>query len=154
MFTKCDAICAKHNVTKIKTIGDSYLAVAFPSDGDAAQRAAHSAIEMMNITLNESLNKALNKALVEFRIGIHCGPITAGVIGTARMQYDVWGDTVNVASRMESTSEPGRIHISEAFARLLPATSSGDSFERPLQVLERGEIDVKGKGMMKTFWLE
>ncbi|MBL0323149.1 MAG: hypothetical protein IPP80_12400 [Ignavibacteria bacterium] len=70
------------------------------------------------------------------------------------MQYDVWGDTVNVASRMESTSLPGQIQTSEAFAALLSATSLGDSVERPVQVVERGTFEIKGKGMMKTYWLE
>ncbi|MBK6291745.1 MAG: tetratricopeptide repeat protein [Ignavibacteria bacterium] len=164
IFTQCDAICEQYNVTKIKTIGDSYMAVAFETANTEQRtaisvvRAANAAIEMMNVTLNEELTKALekvlNKPVIEFRIGMHCGPVTAGVIGTQRMQYDVWGDTVNVASRMESTSEPGKIQISEAFAALLPATTLGDSVERPMQVVERGEIEVKGKGMMKTYWLE
>ncbi|MBK7186417.1 MAG: tetratricopeptide repeat protein [Ignavibacteria bacterium] len=164
IFTQCDAICEQYNVTKIKTIGDSYMAVAFETanteqrTANSVVRAANAAIEMMNVTLNEELTKALEKALnkpiIEFRIGIHCGPVTAGVIGTQRMQYDVWGDTVNVASRLESTSLPGQIQTSEAFAAILSATSLGDSVERPVQVVERGTFEIKGKGMMKTYWLE
>ncbi|MBK7411466.1 MAG: tetratricopeptide repeat protein [Ignavibacteria bacterium] len=171
IFTTLDAVCEKHNVVKIKTIGDSYMAVSFGT-ANSEERTANSghiydaatcALEMIAsldtlvITMPPSLGETSwtnDIGEIKVRIGMHCGPVTAGVIGTARMQYDVWGDTVNVASRMESTSEPGKIHVSEAFATLLPATSSGDSFERPLQVLERGEIEVKGKGMMKTYWLE
>ncbi|HLP27961.1 MAG TPA: adenylate/guanylate cyclase domain-containing protein [Candidatus Didemnitutus sp.] len=172
VFSKCDAICAKHQVTKIKTIGDSYMTVAFGTANaeqrtanqianseqrianqianseqriaNPAVRAASAAREMMNITLNEALNEALNKALIKFRIGIHCGPVTAGVIGKERMQYDVWGDTVNVASRMESTSEPGKIHISQAFNEAL----------NEAHTVPRGEMEIKGKGLMPTYWLE
>ncbi len=186
VFSKCDAICAKHQVTKIKTIGDSYMAVAFgianseqrianqianseQRIANPAIRAASAAIEMMNITLNEALNKALEKplekaltkalenekALLRFRIGIHCGPVTAGVIGKERMQYDVWGDTVNVASRMESTSEPGRIHISEALNEALAERSRLAVTElNEARTAPRGTIEIKGKGLMQTFWLE
>lgn len=122
-----------------------------------AVRAASVAREMMSITLNEELNNALTKALVNalenekallrFRIGIHCGPVTAGVIGKERMQYDVWGDTVNVASRMESTSEPGRIHVSEALNEAL-----NDALTKP-RTTPRGTIEIKGKGLMQTYWL-
>lgn len=113
---------------------------------------------------------------------MHCGAVTAGVLGKERLQYDVWGDTVNVASRMESTGEPGKIHVSEQFASLLtpiphfvrndnsspleseggpviPRTKSeerGDSsqFPVPWSLRERGALEVKGKGTMTTFWLE
>jgi len=85
---------------------------------------------------------------IKVRIGMHCGPVTAGVIGTQRMQYDVWGDTVNVASRMESTSEPGKIHISEALNEAL------ENALNEAHIVPRGTMDIKGKGMMKTYWLE
>jgi adenylate cyclase len=90
--------------------------------------------------------------VVQFRIGIHTGPLTAGVIGTQRMQYDVWGDTVNVASRMESTSEPGRIHISEALAKALNEALN-NALNKP-HTVPRGEMEIKGKGLMMTYWLE
>ena len=82
---------------------------------------------------------------INVRIGVHCGPVTAGVIGTKRLQYDVWGDTVNVASRMESTGEAGKIQVSEAFAQLV---ANGHALDA------RGEVDIKGKGSMTTYWLE
>jgi class 3 adenylate cyclase len=86
---------------------------------------------------------------IRVRIGLHCGPVTAGVIGTERLQYDVWGDTVNVASRMESHGEPGRIHVSEAFANALTSC-----LPDTLTLFKRGLTEVKGKGPMTTYWLE
>ena len=159
IFTTLDAVCKRHDVIKIKTIGDSYMAVSFDSVTSAASCALDmlSSLDALVITMPPALgDTSWTKDIgdIKVRIGMHCGPVTAGVIGTERMQYDVWGDTVNVASRMESSGEAGRVHISEAFAALLPATSSGDSDKRPLQAIERGTIDVKGKGMMKTYWLE
>ena len=160
IFEEFDAICKRHGVTKVKTIGDAYLAVAFSNDqesegssqesgqvsqrtGESASRLAQSALEMVGAQFTWP-----NGNPVAFRIGLHIGDVVAGVIGTERLQYDVWGDTVNVASRMESTSEPGRIQVSEAFKEALePGTSN-------LELVDRGTMDVKGKGEMKTYWLE
>jgi adenylate cyclase len=107
-----------------------------------------------------------NVGEINVRIGLHCGPVTAGVIGTKRLQYDVWGDTVNVASRMESTGEPGRIQVSDTFASALNGLEgtgrdrrglegTGGDLEAGTWNLElRGATEVKGKGTMKTHWLE
>jgi class 3 adenylate cyclase len=152
IFQRFDDICERHDVTKIKTIGDAYMAVAFPNSeqrvASSEQRVASSEQRMARVALDMIATSFTwpNGQPIQFRIGIHCGPVVAGVMGTQRLQYDVWGDTVNVASRMESTGEPGRIHISEAFAQLLTAES--------LTLLPRGLVEVKGKGSMHTYWLE
>jgi class 3 adenylate cyclase len=111
---------------------------------------------------------------VEVRLGVHHGAVTAGVIGKERLQYDVWGDTVNVASRMESTGEPGRIHVSSSFAlalnsemakgrnsetaTVIPSVSEepieSSLFPVPCSLRERGALEIKGKGTMTTYWLE
>jgi len=171
LFTSLDDVCTRIGITKVKTVGDSYMAVAGLPEPltDHAHRAAQAARDMM---------RAL-PAHITARIGIHCGPVTAGVIGAQRLQYDVWGDTVNVASRLEGTSEPNRIQVSDQFQRRLKATSQeatiratsqeatlratsqeatlratgSDAFAEFLCV-ERGEIELKGKGTVTTYWLE
>ncbi|MBK7577763.1 MAG: tetratricopeptide repeat protein [Ignavibacteria bacterium] len=158
LFTTVDGICETHSVVKIKTIGDSYM--CFRGDADATTNAT--SIAQVALAAIGCAFTWPNGEPIQFRGGIHIGPATAGVIGTQRLQYDVWGDTVNVASRMESTSEPGRIHISEALANALvehknspPSPLSHASLERgSYTVIPRGAIDVKGKGTMQTYWLE
>lgn len=143
IFTACDAIVAKHGLMKIKTIGDSYMSVAF--DNDVVGSSAQAACEMLRMMTE-------HYPQIRVRIGLHCGPVTAGIIGTERLQYDVWGDTVNVASRMESSGEPGRIHVSgEVAKRLHSEEAKGRKGE--MELIVRGEIEIKGKGLMGTFWL-
>ncbi len=167
IFAECDKVCNEHAVTKIKTIGDSYMAVAGlqGSDESQARSAALCALEILKslneleITMPPELGDTSwieNLGDIHVRIGLHSGPVVAGVIGKERMQFDVWGDTVNVASRMESTGEPGRIHVSDMFANALPNRSPEEVPEGspPFRLASRGEIDVKGKGSMSTFWLE
>ncbi len=157
IFTSFDNIIQEHGVLKVKTIGDSYMAAALGT-ANVMPSEAHSAEGRIEAQRMANVAHAMKDSLftwpytnerVMFRIGLHCGPVVAGVLGLDRLQYDVWGDTVNVASRMESTGEPGRIHVSEAFADALRSAPYHN-----FTLTERGTIDVKGKGAMKTYWLE
>jgi adenylate cyclase len=138
-----DALCEQHAVDKIKTIGDSYMAA-----GGFNGRAGAGAIAVGRLALAMMVvidrQPPLGRRKLKLRAGIHCGPATAGVIGDTRFSYDVWGDAVNTASRMETTGVPGRIQVSEAFRDL---TKDAFSFE------ERGSTEIKGIGETRTFFL-
>ena len=143
IFTVFDALAAEAGVEKIKTIGDAYMAAAgIPEpQPDHAERIVRLAPRMMRAVQDVAAETGLK---LNARIGIHTGPIVAGVIGTHKFAYDVWGDSVNTASRMESHSITGRIHLTDATRRAL-----GGRF--PLE--PRGVIEVKGKGPMETYFL-
>jgi class 3 adenylate cyclase len=143
IFSSFDQLSERFGGEKIKTIGDAYMvAFGLPDPrADHAEAAALLACAMLEAT--EAM-RTRDSALLTLRIGIHTGPMVAGVIGQRKFSFDVWGNTVNIASRMESHGEPGKIHVSEAFARGLAGR---------FQFLERGEIQVKGSGLMRTFFL-
>jgi adenylate cyclase len=141
LFSAFDAICDETGVDKIKTVGDAYLAVG-GLDGDSA--AGEAAIAECALRMCDFAAGRAAAGGWQIRIGIHAGPIIAGVVGTSKFAYDVWGDTVNTASRLETNSEPGRIHVSADLARRL---ESGFVVER------RGMVDLKGKGAAETYWL-
>jgi adenylate cyclase len=143
IFSAFDRLAAEHVVEKIKTIGDAYMVAAGIPEAqtDHADRIAALAPRMLDAVA--TISKATDLPL-QARIGIHTGPIIAGVIGSHKFAYDVWGDTVNTASRMESHSLPGRIQISGATRTALRI---GFNLER------RGVIEVKGKGTMETYFL-
>ena len=143
-FSHFDKLVDRLGVEKIRTIGDSYMAVAgvpTPMHDHAAVLAAM-AVEIRDFV---TASPPFNGQRIDFRIGISSGPVMAGVIGTKKFQYDVWGDAVNTASRMESHGVPGRIQISEA---------TKDLIEDEYECTPRGEIDIKGKGRMETWFLE
>lgn len=143
IFYRFDDIAEKHGLEKIKTLGDAYMAAAgLPDPVDRpAHGCAQAALEMQAALKEMQIQDAPD---IELRIGIHCGPVVAGVIGRKKFIYDLWGDAVNVASRMESHGSPGKIHLSEKTARLL---------EDDFHLEARGEIEIKGKGKMQTFFV-
>lgn len=145
-----DAIITRHGLEKIKTIGDSYMAVAgVPiAQSDHALKTVEAALDIRDyITEHLARNRAAGKTAFEIRIGIHSGPAVAGIVGAKKFQYDIWGDTVNTASRMETNSEAGRIHVSQAVYTLIHQMPG-------LQCISRGKMMIKGKGEMETYFVE
>jgi len=147
-FQKFDEIIEKHNLEKIKTIGDSYMVaggIPTPNTTNSID-AVKAGIEMQNFIENRyKMLIAKGETYWRMRVGIHTGPTVAGVIGTKKFVYDIWGDTVNVASRMESSCEPGRVNISEATYHLV---------KKEFNCTSRGEIEVKGKGKVEMYFVE
>jgi class 3 adenylate cyclase len=143
IFTAFDAITDEFGGEKIKTIGDAYMvAFGLPDPRrDHVEAAAGQALAMLDRSRSFRTGDG---AEIRLRIGIHTGSAVAGVIGQRKFSFDVWGATVNIASRMESLGEPGRIHVSEAVAQAL-----GTRFT----LVDRGPIEVKGAGTMRTFFL-
>jgi adenylate cyclase len=143
IFTKMDQLAEKRGLEKIKTIGDAYMLAGGVPDPmpNHAQAVADFALDVISVVPEIAAAADLPVGL---RIGIHCGPVVAGVIGENKFAYDLWGDTVNTASRMESSSEQGRIHVSERAMSLM-----GDEYEFE----SRGALQIKGKGEMKTYFL-
>jgi adenylate cyclase len=143
LYTQLDALVARHGLEKIKTSGDAYMVVSgVPQPRpDHLEALADLALDIADSVagLTDSRGRA-----VPLRIGVSSGPLVAGVVGSQRFFYDVWGDAVNVASRMESTAAVGRIQVPQAVYERL---SNSFVFE------ERGEVDVKGKGAMHTWYL-
>ncbi|TMK29811.1 MAG: adenylate/guanylate cyclase domain-containing protein [Actinobacteria bacterium] len=143
LFSHFDALVERHGLEKVKTIGDCYMAAAgVPNPHpDHARKAALLALDMRDVVATSAVVGRLG---LELRIGINSGPVVAGVIGTKRFLYDLWGDAVNTASRMESHGTPGEIQITRETYELLK-----DEFVcKP-----RGTILVKGKGRMETWYL-
>jgi guanylate cyclase len=141
IFSKFDDLVDQFGLEKIKTIGDCYMVASGlpnPRDDHAA------ALVALTLELGNVMDAYAEECgdSITFRSGIHSGPVTAGVIGKRKFAFDVWGDTVNIASRMESHGIPGKLQISDETHRLV---------EDQFQCEPRGEIAVKGKGMMRTW---
>jgi len=144
-FKKFDEITGKNNIEKIKTIGDAYLAVGgLPAaDPKHAENIVSAALEI-NAFMTDRLAK-MGSRTFEIRIGIHSGSVVAGIVGVKKFAYDIWGDTVNTAARMEQNSMPGRINISQTTYELVK-----DKFT----CAYRGEVEAKNKGMLKMYYVD
>jgi class 3 adenylate cyclase len=144
IFSEFDQLTDEHGLEKIKTIGDAYMVVG----GLPVPRPNHAqAIAAMALDMQDRISEFCTATGKDFsiRIGINTGPVIAGIIGTKKFIYDLWGDTVNIASRMESHGVPGCIQVTEATYKRL---QSQFLFE------ERGLIQVKGKGQMNCYLLK
>ncbi|MBK9249088.1 MAG: tetratricopeptide repeat protein [Ignavibacteria bacterium] len=166
IFSAFDVLAERHGLEKIKTIGDAYMVVSGApiQREDHAESMANFALEMVE-AMKEFRSISTGEE-IQLRIGIHSGEVVAGVIGKKKFAYDLWGDAVNTASRMESHGEAGKIHVSEEFLKKLLMVkgemvkeetddfSSFTSNQLPFTIIPRGEMEIKGKGMMKTYFIE
>ncbi len=142
-FTEFDEIMEKYGLEKIKTIGDAYLAVSgLPSTNvNHAQNAVNAGLEILEFI---SKKKSLNDNSFEIRIGIHSGPVIAGIVGVKKFAYDIWGDTVNTAARMEQNGVKGKLNVSGSTYALI---------HEKYDCEHRGKIDTKGKGALDMYFV-
>jgi adenylate cyclase len=146
-FRTFDQIISQYsNVEKIKTIGDAYLCVSGLVKGKTVpQNIIHAALEFQDFLQKKKMEKLKRgEPVFEARIGIHTGPVVAGVLGLKKYAYDIWGDTVNIAARMEQQCEPGRVNISETTYRLV---------KNDFDCQPRGRVAMKNKGTMEMYYV-
>jgi class 3 adenylate cyclase len=143
IFAAFDDICDAEGVEKIKTVGDAYMAAAgVPKEcADHAQRCVRAAQKMLNFVRQRNARSAFKWGL---RVGIHSGHVVAGVVGKRKFAFDIWGDTVNIASRMESAGEPGRVNVSAYTYHLI---------QNDFACEYRGKVDAKGKGEVDMYFV-
>lgn len=147
-FKAFDDICLKHGLEKIKTVGDAYLAAGgIPENNHADANDVLDCALAMQAYVDEvkDRRKALSRSFYQIRIGVHTGSVVAGVVGSRKFQYDIWGDTVNVAARLQQSSEPGRINISQTTKTLV---------ETKFQCTPRGKLEAKNKGTLAMYFVE
>lgn len=143
-FKNFDEIISRYNIEKIKTIGDAYLAVSGLPVADAghAEHVVNASLEILRFMKDRQ--RQMGGKTFHVRIGIHSGSVVAGIVGVKKFAYDIWGDAVNTAARMEQNCEPDKINLSQTTYELVK-----DKFD----CLYRGEIDAKNKGMMKMYYV-
>lgn len=147
-FREFDEIISRYNIEKIKTIGDSYMCAAglHTDTGNHAAEMIHAALDIISfVNRIKEERRQVNKLYFDIRIGINSGPLVAGVVGSKKFAYDIWGDTVNTAARLQQSSDPGRINVSAATAR-----EATDQFT----FISRGRIATKNKEAIDMFFAE
>jgi serine/threonine protein kinase len=151
LYLKLDSLARKHDLFKIETIGDAYMCaanLAKDQSEDHVKRIAEFALEAVEAALKTPVDEDdPSMGNVCIRVGFHSGPVVSNVVGSLNPRYGIFGDTVNVSSRMESTSAAGQIHCSERSAHLLMKQAP------KISVTKRGETEIKGKGVMTTYWV-
>lgn len=159
LFTDFDALALEIGIEKIKTLGDAYMgACGIPTFRENhAEKITEFAFRALDVSKK---HRFPGHDIIKVRIGLHCGPVIAGVIGGHKYTYDLWGDTVNTASRMESQGQREEVHVSELFVRNLCGLSGSEVFPDTIalsfgviSIHDRGTMQIKGKGEMRTFFL-
>lgn len=145
-FKAFDSITQKYNVEKIKTIGDAYMAASGLKIEQHPDQLILAAIEMLKFTQQQNeIHKSLGLPSFKIRIGIHTGPVIAGIVGRSKFAFDIWGDTVNIASRLESNGEPGKINVSE---------ETYSKIKNRFLCSARGLVEIKNKGAIPMYFIK